>query len=152
MSTEGRPKTSTAQPLQRQQQQQREQHQNAGSIFGSDEEILIKLNSLGLEDQLSLTLLAKFKELRLQDRPYFAPPVRSPPPTQHFILTVMQPTAHSTPEERAWAWSAEYCGYWSSSWDDSIHPYCRPLPCTISPGTECPSQRPTNASIWGIGR
>jgi hypothetical protein len=33
-----------------------------------------------------LSLLAKFKELRLQDRPYFSPPVRTPPPTQHFIL------------------------------------------------------------------
>ncbi|KAI8724024.1 hypothetical protein NCS52_00259300 [Fusarium sp. LHS14.1] len=136
MSTEGRPKMSPAEPLQEQQQRQRQQNQNADSTLGSNKEILIKLKSLGLEDQLSLTLLAKFKELRLQDRPYFAPPS----------------TAQSTPEERARAWSAEYCGYWSPSWDDSIHPYCRPLPSTIPPGTECPSQRPTNSSIWGMGR
>ncbi|KAJ4227019.1 hypothetical protein NW759_004393 [Fusarium solani] len=129
MSTE-EPKTSTAQPLQEQQQQQRQQHQNADSTYGSDEEILIKLKDLGLEDQLSLLLLAKFKELRLQDRPYFSPP----------------PTIHSTIAERATAWSSEYCGYWSPSWDDSIHPYARPLPSTIPPGTECPSQRPTTAS------
>ncbi|KAI8687412.1 hypothetical protein NCS56_00313900 [Fusarium sp. Ph1] len=129
MSTEGPSKASTAQPLQ-EQQQQRQQHQNADSTYGSNEEILIKLKDLGLEDQPSLSLLAKFKELRLQDRPYFSPP----------------PTTHSTISERAKAWSSEYCGYWSPSWDDSVHPYARPLPSTISPGTECPSQRPTTAS------
>ena len=146
MSTEACPKTSTAQPLQEQQQQQRQQHQNAASTYGSDEEILTKLKNLGLEDQLSLPLLAKFKELRLQDRPYFSPPVRPLPPTQHFILTIRQPTIHSTIAERAKAWSSEYCGYWSPGWDDSIHAYARPLPSTIPPGTECPSQRPTTAT------
>ncbi|KAM6532954.1 hypothetical protein FALCPG4_005991 [Fusarium falciforme] len=129
MSTEACHKISTAQPLQEQQQQQRQQHQNEASTYGSDEDILTKLKNLGLEDQISLSLLAKFKELRLQDRPYFSPP----------------PTIHSTIAERAKAWSSEYCGYWSPSWDDSTHPYARPLPSTIPPGTECPSQRPTTA-------
>lgn len=85
MSTEGRPKTSTAQPL-LEQQQQRRQNQSAYSTFKSDQEILIKLKNLGLEDQLSLSLLAEFKRLRIKDRPYFSPPVRAPPSTQHFIL------------------------------------------------------------------
>lgn len=111
MSTEACPKTSAAQPLQEQQQQQRQQHQNTALTYGSNEEILTKLKNLGLEDQLSLSLLAKFKELRLQDRPYFSPPVRPLPPTQHFILTIRQPTIHSTIAERAKAWSSEYCGH-----------------------------------------
>ncbi|RTE76274.1 hypothetical protein BHE90_009270 [Fusarium euwallaceae] len=131
MSTEASDKKATAQSLQEQQrQQQQKQHRVADSTCGSDEEILTKLKEMGLEDQLSLSFLAKFKELKLQDRPYFAPP----------------PTINSTVEERAFAWSAEYCGYWSPSWDDRIHPYARPLPYTIPQGTECPSQRPPTAS------
>ncbi|RSL61123.1 hypothetical protein CEP54_006355 [Fusarium duplospermum] len=120
---------ATAQPLQEQKQQQKQQ-QVADSTCASDEELLAKLKELGLDDQLSASFLAKFKELRLQDRLYFAPP----------------PTVNSTVEERATAWSAEYCGYWSPSWDDRIHPYARPLPYTIPQGTECPSQRPPTTS------
>ncbi|KAJ4315740.1 hypothetical protein N0V84_008213 [Fusarium piperis] len=130
MSAKSSPEKTTAQPLQPQMQEHQQQRHIADSTYGSDEEILTKLKNLGIEDTLSLSLLAKFKELTIERR-YFSPP----------------PTASSTVEERLAAWNAEYCGYWSPSYDDRIPPYCRPLPSTIPPGTESPSRRPTGPYV-----